>query len=89
MRAMTIDGAGGPEALTLAEVPIPSKYNSEVLVKVIAAAINPIDAKTRAGGGVSAGLELPGDPGIRLQRHRRRAAVRGLPAAGPATRCSG
>ena len=56
---MTIDGAGGPEALTLSEVPIPSKYNSEVLVKVIAAAINPIDAKTRAGGGVSAGLSYP------------------------------
>ena len=59
MRAMTIDGAGGPEALTLSEVPFPRKYNSEVIVKVVAAAINPIDAKTRAGGGVSAGLSYP------------------------------
>jgi NADPH:quinone reductase-like Zn-dependent oxidoreductase len=59
MRAMTIDRTGGPEVLTLAEVPIPRKYNSEILVKVIAAAINPIDAKTRAGGGVSAGLSYP------------------------------
>ena len=56
---MTIDGAGGPEALTLSEVPFPRKYNSEVIVKVVAAAINPIDAKTRAGGGVSAGLSYP------------------------------
>ena len=56
---MTIDRAGSPDALALAEVPMPTRFNSEVLVRVVAAGINPIDAKTRAGGGVSAGLRYP------------------------------
>ncbi|WP_414673216.1 NADP-dependent oxidoreductase [Lacisediminihabitans sp.] len=56
MRAMVIAATGGPDCFTLAEVPIPTKLNSEVLVKVMAAGVNPIDAKTRAGGGVSAGI---------------------------------
>ncbi|TXN32529.1 NADP-dependent oxidoreductase [Lacisediminihabitans profunda] len=56
MRAMVIATTGGPGSLTLAEVPLPTKLNSEVLVKVMAAGVNPIDAKTRAGAGVSAGI---------------------------------
>ncbi|HAM27448.1 MAG TPA: NADPH:quinone reductase [Microbacteriaceae bacterium] len=56
MRAMVIAATGGPDCFTLADVPIPTKLNSEVLVKVMAAGVNPIDAKTRAGGGVSAGI---------------------------------
>ncbi|MHB1170943.1 MAG: NADP-dependent oxidoreductase [Lacisediminihabitans sp.] len=56
MRAMVIAGTGGPEVLTLAEVAVPRKVNAEVLVKVVAAGINPIDAKTRAGRGVAAAI---------------------------------
>jgi NADPH:quinone reductase-like Zn-dependent oxidoreductase len=56
MRAMVIAATGGPEVLTLSEVPRPTKVNSEVLVRVMAAAVNPIDAKTRGGGGVSASI---------------------------------
>lgn len=56
MRAMVIATTGGPGSLTLAEVPLPLQLNSEVLVKVMAAGVNPIDAKTRAGFGVSAGI---------------------------------
>jgi NADPH:quinone reductase-like Zn-dependent oxidoreductase len=56
MRAMVIATTGGPDTLSLAQVPLPTKLNSEVLVKVMAAGVNPIDAKTRAGTGVSAGL---------------------------------
>ncbi len=56
MRAMVIAAPGGPEVLTLSEVPRPTKVNSEVLVRVMAAAVNPIDAKTRAGEGVSASI---------------------------------
>jgi NADPH:quinone reductase-like Zn-dependent oxidoreductase len=51
MRAMTIAGPGGPEVLTPLRVPRPVRSGSEVLVKVIAAGVNPIDAKTRAGRG--------------------------------------
>ncbi len=57
MRAMVIDRTGGPEVLHAAEVPRATKVNSELLVRVVAAGINPIDAKTRAGRGVSASIE--------------------------------
>ena len=53
MRAIVIDHTGGPEVLRLAEVPIPRIVSGELLVKVTAAGINPIDAKTRSGKGVS------------------------------------
>ena len=53
MRAMVIDETGAPEVLRLAHVPTPRKISSEVLVRVHAAGINPIDAKTRAGGGAA------------------------------------
>jgi NADPH:quinone reductase-like Zn-dependent oxidoreductase len=51
MRAMVIAATGGPEVFTPAGLPMPVRVNSEVLVKIIAAGVNPIDAKTRAGGG--------------------------------------
>lgn len=53
MRAAVIDRTGGPDVLHIAEVPAARNVSGEVLVKVTAAGINPIDAKTRAGGGVS------------------------------------
>ncbi|QTX03723.1 NADP-dependent oxidoreductase [Agromyces archimandritae] len=56
MRALTIDRTGGPEELTIGEVPDPVRVSDEVLVRVIAAGVNPIDAKTRAGRGVSAAI---------------------------------
>lgn len=56
MRAMTMSQAGGPEVLELAEVDRPVRVNAEVLVRVVAAGVNPIDAKTRAGKGAFAGI---------------------------------
>jgi len=57
---MVINRTGGAEELIAAEVPRPVRVNSEVLVRVVAAAINPIDAKTRAGRGVSGAIgEFP------------------------------
>jgi NADPH:quinone reductase-like Zn-dependent oxidoreductase len=56
MRAIVMEGTGGPETLKLAEIAQPIPVNSEFLVKVIAAGVNPIDAKTRAGRGVSAAI---------------------------------
>jgi len=50
---MVVDEPGGPEALGAASLAVPSPVLSEVLVRVVAAGINPIDAKTRAGAGVS------------------------------------
>jgi NADPH:quinone reductase-like Zn-dependent oxidoreductase len=62
MRAITMAATGGPEVLTIADVERPAKINSEFLVKVLYAGINPIDAKTRAGGAVS--KEIPRYPAI-------------------------
>jgi NADPH:quinone reductase-like Zn-dependent oxidoreductase len=53
MRAVVIDETGGPEVLHLAEVARPVRVNSEFVVKVVAASVNPIDAKSRAGRGVA------------------------------------
>jgi NADPH:quinone reductase-like Zn-dependent oxidoreductase len=56
MRAIIQNEFGGPEVLTLSDVPKPSPLPTEVLVRVHAAGINPVDWKTRAGGGM-AGLQ--------------------------------
>lgn len=56
MRAALLDAPGTPEVLRIAEVERPTRVNAEFLVKVHAAGVNPIDAKTRAGRGVAAGI---------------------------------
>lgn len=57
MRAMVIDETGAAGVLHEAEVATPSPVLSEVLVRITAAGINPIDAKTRSGRGLSGALE--------------------------------
>ena len=59
MRAIVMEGTGGPDVLTVADLAMPTPVNAEFLVKVIAAGVNPIDAKTRSGKGVSAALTYP------------------------------
>lgn len=56
MRAAVIDSTGSPDVLHVATVPVPSPVLSEVLVRVVAAGINAIDAKTRGGAGVSGAI---------------------------------
>ncbi|MFF0310172.1 NADP-dependent oxidoreductase [Streptosporangium sp. NPDC004379] len=51
MRAITPLGWGGPEVLTEIELPRPDPLPTEVLVRVHAAGVNPIDWKSRATGG--------------------------------------
>jgi NADPH:quinone reductase-like Zn-dependent oxidoreductase len=53
MRAAAISATGAPGVLEMVEVASPIRVNSEVLVKVAAAGVNPIDVKTRAGQGLS------------------------------------
>jgi NADPH:quinone reductase-like Zn-dependent oxidoreductase len=57
MRAMTMSGAGGPEVLKMAEIERPVRISSEVLVKVVAAGVNPIDVKTRNGKGAFGAIQ--------------------------------
>ena len=56
MRAAVIESTGDPGTLHLASVSVPSPVLSELLVRVVAAGVNPIDAKTRAGAGVSSSI---------------------------------
>ena len=56
MRALVIDRTGGPDELHVGDVPRPLRISDEVLVRVVTAAVNPIDAKTRAGRGVAAAI---------------------------------
>jgi NADPH:quinone reductase-like Zn-dependent oxidoreductase len=53
MRVVTIHGFGGSDVLRLEQAPIPTPGEGEVLVKVHATSINPIDVKTREGSGLA------------------------------------
>lgn len=65
MRAMVIDGFGEPGVLVEREVPMVSPAIGEAVIEVHAVGINPIDAKTRAGKGVSALIrEFPAILGV-------------------------
>lgn len=56
MRAVVIQTTGGTDVLGLADIERPHRVNAEFLIKVVAAGVNPIDAKTRAGRGAAAAI---------------------------------
>src|SRR4026208_1001895 len=49
MNAIRMHSYGGPEVLQYEDVPCPRVKNGEVLVRVHAAGVNPLDSKVRAG----------------------------------------
>src|SRR5215469_12421310 len=49
MKAVRMQGYGGPEVLKYEDVPRPEAAAGDVLVKVHATAVNPVDWKIRAG----------------------------------------
>jgi NADPH:quinone reductase-like Zn-dependent oxidoreductase len=53
MLAVQVTRFGGPEVLRCVEVEKPDPISTEVLVRVIAAGVNPVDCKTRRGEGVA------------------------------------
>ncbi|MEV0848554.1 NADP-dependent oxidoreductase [Streptomyces sp. NPDC049954] len=59
MRAIVQTEFGGPEVLTPTRVPRPEPVPTEVLVRVRAAGVNPVDGKTRQGLGAAAALAKP------------------------------
>ena len=59
MRVVTQSEFGAPDVLTVGEAPRPVPLPTEVLVKVQAAGVNPVDRKTRAGGGMVGVLGEP------------------------------
>jgi len=64
MKAIRIHEAGGPEVLKLEELPRPAPKAGEVLVKVHAAGVNPVDWKVRQNAGKGFGPPLPQIPGF-------------------------
>ena len=60
MHAVVIHQAGGPEVLTYEEAPRPEPGEGEVLIRVHAASVNPVDWKRRRA---MPGHELPAVPG--------------------------
>jgi NADPH:quinone reductase-like Zn-dependent oxidoreductase len=49
MKALVIREFGTPDVLKIEDIPVPEPEKNEVLVKVIAAAVNPVDYKIRNG----------------------------------------
>ena len=56
MRAVIVRSFGGPEVLEVADVPVPAPGAGQVRIRVEAAGVNLVDAATRAGALVEAGL---------------------------------
>jgi len=88
MRAVRQDRFGGPDVLELCEVPRPAAIPTEVLVRVHAAGVNPVDWVTRAGDGVfesppfTLGWDVSGvveEVGVGVTRFRPGDEVIGLP----------
>ncbi|WP_246676054.1 NADP-dependent oxidoreductase [Mesorhizobium sp. B2-5-4] len=51
MKAVRIHEFGGPDVLSLEDAPFPQPHDDEVLLKVHASSVNPVDYKIRSGGG--------------------------------------
>lgn len=49
MRAIAIERFGGPETLKLMDLPVPEPGNGELLIRIAASGINPVDYKIREG----------------------------------------
>ena len=58
MQAVVVDRFGGPDVLTLRDIPVPEPGPGQVRVKVVGAGINPVDTYNR-GDGSWAGLSTP------------------------------
>jgi len=60
MKAIVAHEFGGPEVLKLEDVPRPEPKENEILIKVVAAGVNPVDAMIRSG---KFGAKAPVIPG--------------------------
>jgi NADPH2:quinone reductase len=64
MRALVVERPGGQFILT--ELPVPEIGSREVLVRIIASGVSPLDTKIRAGNADHAGVKLPAILGMDL-----------------------
>jgi NADPH:quinone reductase-like Zn-dependent oxidoreductase len=63
MKAVRYHASGGPEVLKYEDAPKPEPKANEVLIKVHAAGVNPIDWKLRSGRIGTGGMKFPITPG--------------------------
>ncbi len=63
MKAVRVSAFGGPEVLKLEDVPAPRPGSGEVLVRVKAVGVNPVDTYMRSGAYGAANPALPWTPG--------------------------
>lgn len=61
MKAIRVHEFGGPEVLRLEEIPVPSPGPGEILLKVEAIGVNPVETYQRSGSNPA--LKLPWTPG--------------------------
>jgi len=91
VRAHLIARFGGPEVVAIADLSTPEPDAGEVLIRVIASGLNPVDAWTRRGDAPVSAVELPFIPGwdlagrvertgSRARRFRPGDLVFGMPA---------
>jgi NADPH:quinone reductase len=66
MRAARIHAHGGPNAIVVEEIDVPSPEGDEVLVRVDAAGVNWADAERRGGGYSPVPMEFPWTLGLEL-----------------------
>jgi len=59
MRALMVNNFGGPEVMKIEEIPTPQPGKNEVLVRVHAAGVNPVDTYIRAGHFAPETYKLP------------------------------
>lgn len=66
MRAIAIQQFGGVKELQLMELPIPTPQSGEVLIRVLASGINPVDVLLREGFAASSSPQFPIVMGVDL-----------------------
>jgi NADPH:quinone reductase-like Zn-dependent oxidoreductase len=59
MKAIRVYSFGGPDVLSMEEIPRPLPKSGEILVGVRAAGVNPVDWKTRRGEGAAGMIKRP------------------------------
>ena len=69
MKAVRFHEFGGPEVLTLEDVPDPTPGDGDVLVRLVASGVNPSEV-SRRGGRMGQAVEFPAMLGIEGGRRR-------------------